>query len=56
MQFLSLSDAEVLAEKIQSVIQLYKEEREKTIMDAAKQKAREFDINKMIEKLQEVCR
>ena len=51
-----IADAEALAGTIQRIMQLYNEQKEKTIMDAAKQKAREFDINKMIEKLQEVCR
>lgn len=51
-----IADAKALAEIVQSIIQLHKEQKENAIMNAAKQKAREFDINKMIEKLQVVCR
>lgn len=50
-----IADAERLAGTIQNIICMDDSQRQK-IIEAAKQKAVQFDIYKMIEKLQEVCR
>ena len=51
-----IADAEALAGIIQNIIWQYDYGKQREIINAAKQKAAQFDIYKMIEKLQEVCR